>query len=85
MEMRRSQGRNKIFVATAQHKAALHLILQLLEHLFDVDNAKRLLSPAEIFVQYDKLPDRDLVSLDGTLLCMEGAHVCDEGLGDLGR
>jgi hypothetical protein len=40
---------------------------------------------ALVLAQDMNLPARDLVALDGTFLSMEGAHVANEGLGDLGR
>jgi hypothetical protein len=62
------------------------MIPHLHEHLFDVDNSKRPLSPTEIFVQYDELSDRDFVGFDTRSADgKERVHVADEGLGDLGR
>jgi hypothetical protein len=55
------------------------LISHLQEHLFDVDNSQRLGSPAEIFVQYDELPDRDLVGFDTRAAdSKERVHVANE-------
>jgi hypothetical protein len=61
------------------------LIPHLREDRFDVRDPKRLLAPAEIFVQSDELTDSDLVSLDLIPFSEEGVHVADEGARNLGR
>jgi hypothetical protein len=61
------------------------LIPHLQEHVLHVDNSKRPVSPAEIFIPYDELLDRDLVGFDTVPPTAKNAHVADEVASDGGR
>jgi hypothetical protein len=58
------------------------VIPHLQEHLFHISDSKRPFPPAEIFVQYDELADRDLVTLDQVRFGKVGVHVADKGAGN---
>ena len=72
-------------LATSEFTVLSDLIPHLLEHLLDLMQLDRPLTLALILAQDMDLAARDLVALDGAFLCVKGAHVANEGLGDLGR
>jgi hypothetical protein len=62
-----------------------HLISHLQEHLFDVENAKRLLPWSLKCSKRGHLPAGDLIALDAVLFGEVGARVFYEAARDLGR
>jgi hypothetical protein len=61
------------------------VIPHLLEHLLHLMQFDRPLALSLILTQNMNLAASDLVALDGAFLRVKGAHIGDEGLGDLWR